>query len=214
MKGRFPMRYYAACLCALVLMLGFADVCLAHRVNVFAYVDADSVRVECAFSKSRKVRNGKLVITDGETGVTLLEGVSDEQGLFTFRPSDGFLRTGHGLRILLLAGEGHQDEWRVSAEELAALSEPVPGGEAPASSLSPVPASGPAASVSAPAAVSSMDAAALEALVGRVVEAKLTPVRQALARQQESGPGLRDVIGGIGWILGLLGLGTYMNYRR
>lgn len=209
------MKYHAACLGILLLLAGFTDVCHAHRVNVFAYVDGDAIQAECSFSKSRKVQNGKLLITDLETGAPLLEGITDEQGRFRFRPTDAFLGTGHGLNIRLLAGEGHQDDWQVSAEELQALSPPgQAGGSRTEAEQRPARSSAPKAAASGELVGSALGVADLEALVGRVVDAKLAPVRQTLARQQESGPDLRDIVGGIGWILGLLGLATYMKYRR
>lgn len=219
------MKRSAICLLALVLPLCFSDVSLAHRVNAFAYVDGDSIRVECSFSQSRKVMNGKLVIKDLETGAALLEGITDKAGVFRFRPDAAFLATGHGLNILLFAGEGHRAEWRVSPEELASLSQNGPKnrakGDIPARRPAPVPATGPASDPAATAspmgpaaAASTVDAAELEAIVGRVLDAKLAPVKQALARQQDSGPDLRDIVGGLGWIFGLLGLGAYMKYRR
>lgn len=204
-----------AVLCAAFFLLAcFAEDAPAHRANVFAFVDGDAVRVECSFSRSQKVRNGTLTVSDSETGAHLLQGRTDGEGVFRFRPPAGFLRTGHGLTIVLDAGEGHRDTWDVSPEELVSLSSASP--EAGTSSGAVAPSGSPAVpAVSVPATPPpAMGAAELEALVGRVVEAKLLPVKQALVRQEERGPGLRDIIGGIGWILGLLGLAAYLKYRR
>lgn len=207
------MKYATACITAFVLLLCFSGVGLAHRVNIFAYADGDAILVECSFSKSQKVRHGKLIFTDLATGATLLEGTTDEQGLFRFRPEPEFLKTGHGVNILLNAGEGHQSDWQVSPEELAALS---PSGEATPREARPAATPSPDTREieTRPAATPSPDARELEALIGRVMDAKLAPIKQSLARQEDRGPSLKDVIGGLGWILGLLGLATYMKYRR
>lgn len=200
------MKQYATCLAAFILLLCFSGTSYAHRVNVFAYVDGDAIQIECSFSKSQKVRNGKLTLTDMATGATLLEATTDEQGVFRFRPASEFLQTGHGLNILLNAGEGHQDDWQISAEELKALS---PADQVVSMQQAPLSSAENTAVLN-----SALTAAELEALVGRVVDAKLAPVRQALARQEDNGPELKDIIGGIGWILGLLGIAMYMKYRR
>jgi nickel transport protein len=205
------MKLRLALLGALLLSACFPGVSLAHRVNVFAYVDGEAIQTECAFSTKQKVRNGKLSISDRETGETLLEGSTDEQGLFRFRPADAFLRTGHGLRILLNAGEGHRNDWLVSAEELQAL---APSGQPEKSRAMPAGQPPPAAAEQRTPERAALDAAELEALLGRVLDAKLAPVKQALARQEDRGPGLRDVIGGLGWILGLLGLAAYLKHGR
>ena len=210
-------KWPALCLAVWVLLLGFAEPCMAHRVNVFAFVDNDAVQVEASFSKSQKVKNGTLIVSDSATGERLLEAVTDEQGLYRFRPSDDFLQTGHGLTILLLAGAGHQDSWQVEAEDLRALagsasvstpSPTVPVERAPEREAREVPALTPARDLP------SIDPIELEALVGKVLDARLAPIKQELARQQNPDPGLRDIIGGLGWIFGLLGLITYIRYRR
>ena len=213
---------------ALIPMLAVLVLCgvaHAHKVNVFAYVDADVIRVECSFSKSQKVVNGKLVITDRETGSLVHEGVTDAQGYYAFRPADVFMQTGHGLTIVLQAGEGHQDTWEVTPQELQAL---APQGSSSVSSTGPVsdrtsdsPASAtppPAANIpekhASPAVAHTLSQEALEALIGRVMDAKLAPIKQSLIRQEASEPRLQDILGGIGWILGLVGLATFLRYRK
>lgn len=200
------MKYCGALVTALVLLLGFSGTGHAHKVNVFAYVDADAIQVECYFTRSQKVRHGKLVVSDLSTGETLLEGTTDEQGLFRFQPDPAFLNTGHGMNVLLNAGEGHQSNWEISPAELASLSPAGQGMQPP----SAVRAAEGGQALQAPLAAD----AELEALIGRIMDAKLAPIKQSLARQADSGPNLRDIIGGIGWILGLLGLATYLRYRR
>ncbi len=206
------MKAVSLCFATLAAFFALCGAGLAHKVNVFAFVDGDEIQVECSFSRSQKVKNGKLVITDLETGDMLLQGITDDKGIFRFRPSDEFLRTGHGLNIRLNAGEGHLDDWRIPAEELLALSPNA----LPAAPALPPPRRAaetlavPAQTVVAPA----LNAEQLEAIITRVVDAKLAPINQALARQSEREHDWRDIIGGIGWILGLLGLATYLKCRR
>lgn len=204
-------------LCFFAAFLALSGQCLAHRVNVFAYVDGDAIQVECGFGRGLRVRNGKIAVADLETGAVILEGVTDEHGLFRFRPSDDFLATGHGLVIRLNAGEGHQNDWKVTAEELLGLSGRVRG--APSSPPTPAAADAPehgAPNVETPETppAAGMDNAGIEAIVGRVLDEKLAPFRQTFVRPPDREPDFRDIIGGIGWILGLLGLGTYLKYRR
>ncbi|MDR1519190.1 MAG: hypothetical protein LBU23_03470 [Planctomycetota bacterium] len=210
------MRRFPSLLAALAAFMSLSGQCLAHRVNVFAFVDGDEIQVECGFSRSQKVKNGKLVISDLETGDTLLEGATDDQGRFRFRPSDEFLSIGHGLNIRLYAGEGHQDDWKIAPEELRALSRTggvgasAPAKAGAAAARQTVPSSG----ENRTASLSGIDLAELEASIGKIMDAKLSPIKQDLARQRNGEPGLRDIVGGIGWILGLLGLAAYMKHRR
>ena len=50
--------------------------------------------------------------------------------------------------------------------------------------------------------------------VERALENKLRPVMEMLTEVRDRGPTLRDVIGGIGYIIGLVGLAAYLRYRR
>ena len=210
-----------------VVFLLLSGVCHAHRVNVFAYVDGEVLRVEASFSKSQKVVKGQLRVTDRETGDPVHEGTTDEQGRYSFRPSQAFLATGHGLLITLRAGEGHQNTWEVTPEELLALSaqgdtgrdaggdtgarghEPAAGTLPSAEALSPA-----EATPHPPPSTVTMPKDELETLIGKVLDAKLAPIKQSLARQETSGPGVQDIIGGIGWILGLVGIAAYMKSRK
>ena len=209
------MKYSTACFLCIVLLVFFPVASQAHKVNVFAFADGDTIQVECYFSKKHKVKNGKLVFTDIETGATIFEGTTDEQGIFGFRPDADFLKTGHGLNILLNAGEGHQNNWRISPEELAALSQYAQA-ETPAhdKQAAPVEQSSGLLADSRTIAVAALDAAELETIIGRVMDAKLVPIKQTLARHEDGGPTLNDIIGGLGWIIGLLGLAAYMKFRR
>ncbi len=209
------MKLHSLFLLSLTAFLFLAGQALAHKVSVFAFVDGGEIQVECRFSRSQKVKNGKLVITDIESSDVILEGVTDEQGLFRFRPPEDFLATGHGLNIRLFAGEGHQDDWKITPEELRALSGT---GLVETSSDSPAPDMAKQQerleTPSGSGAPSTINATEIEAIVSKVLDAKLAPINQTLARQQNDEPRWRDIIGGIGWIIGLLGLAAYMKYRR
>ncbi len=50
--------------------------------------------------------------------------------------------------------------------------------------------------------------------VQAVVRRELEPVKQMLANMSQSGPGVTEVIGGIGYILGLFGMVAYMKSRK
>jgi nickel transport protein len=45
----------------------------------------------------------------------------------------------------------------------------------------------------------------LSTIVEEVVERKIAPLRSMLAEQNLSGPGLTEIIGGLGWIVGIFG---------
>ncbi len=214
------MRSTCVFIMSMLLLLTAAAPAFAHRVNVFAYADGEAVRVECSFSKSQKVRHGRLLITDSRTGAELIRAETDEQGAFSWKPDAAFLQSGHGVKIHLNAGEGHQASWIMEGSELAVI-----GGASPAVSGKPG-QPGVRKESSGPSGVQKNAAPAgtagpgpeWEERMDALLEARLAPMRQmlgqALAALQDDSPRLRDVVGGIGWIIGLLGMGAYMRYRR
>lgn len=190
---------------ALILALCAPHAALAHRVNIFAWTDGDSVVVESAFNRGSPVRGGEIVVHDAADGAELLRGRTDDRGTFRF-PIPERMRRGHGLRIVVLAGEGHRNEWMMEASE-AAASGPAGGDAAPA----PAPA---VSAASAPEPAGDQARAATPEDVRRIVDAALAPLRRELAARNAAGPNLRDIIGGLGWILGLAGIAAYFRRRR
>jgi nickel transport protein len=53
----------------------------------------------------------------------------------------------------------------------------------------------------------------LQALVEQALDRKLAPIMHRLVALDQ-GPSLSDIIGGIGYIIGLVGLAAYFNSRR
>lgn len=210
-------------LAAAVLLLSPAGA-LAHRVNIFAYVEGDTVHVECGYSRSDRVRFGDIAVSDPATKEVFLTGKTDDKGNFSFSVPPAARARQADLHILLRAGEGHQNDWTVKAEEYltaapaaGALSvrpavpaaTAAPGGP---SGETPAVASGPAAGPTD--VVATMDPAALQAVVEAAVEKKIAPIRKMLLDEKEKGPGLTEIAGGIGYLVGLAGLLAYAQSRR
>src|SRR4030042_7215724 len=58
--------------------------------------------------------------------------------------------------------------------------------------------------------------AEIEAIVESVIDRKLKPMERMLVKLQESSgkPGFTEIIGGIGYIIGILGIIAYFKARR
>ena len=54
----------------------------------------------------------------------------------------------------------------------------------------------------------------VETIVDAALDRHLAPLRRALAARNETEPTLRDIVGGLGWIMGLVGIGLYFSRRR
>jgi nickel transport protein len=54
----------------------------------------------------------------------------------------------------------------------------------------------------------------LEAVIETVLDRKLQPITRMLAEMRQEGPGISDIFGGIGYILGLVGIALYIQNRK
>lgn len=213
------MTRYAIAVCALLTaILCLAPSSHAHRVNIFAYVDGDTVVTESGYSRTSRVMSGTIEVFDAATGQRLLSGTTDDTGHFAF-PIPEQARAGTmDLRLLLSAGEGHQAEWTVKAEELATAgtmaqttaaqpTAPAPEQSAPQTEALPL-LSTKAGQQDQPAAAP-LTSAQADAMLRR----ELAPIKQMLAELNQPGPGMTEIIGGIGYILGIFGIAAYMKSR-
>jgi nickel transport protein len=185
-----------------VICLMSAPPAYGHNVSIFAWVESDTVHTESKFSGGKRVRGGKIEAFDHQ-GRSIHTGTTNDEGYHGFAVPAGAKE----LKIVLTAGMGHTNHWTIRAEELGAAevrdSPPIDQGR-PEALPSP-----PAAA--AERASTGLDAQAIEAIVERVVERKLAPIRSQLAGQ---GWTLRDVLAGLGYILGLVGLASYLHHRK
>ena len=106
-------------ICVLSLIFCIAPIlnsAWAHRVNVFAWVQGDTVYVESKFAGGKMVKAGKIVVMDSQ-GNELRSGLTNDQGEFSFKIP---MRT--DLKIVLIAGQGHQAQWIIPAAEIEGIS--------------------------------------------------------------------------------------------
>ena len=146
----------------------------------------------------KKVKQGLVRVFD-LTGKKLLEGRTNEQGEFVFKPPSLLI----DLRIEVEAGMGHKAAFVLKAEESSDHLGPeriqdVTGEEKNVSS-------GPV----------STHEEQIRMIVEQVLDARLKPVMRELVEiRKEKGPGFIEIIGGIGYILGIMGLILYFKTRE
>ena len=97
-----------------VVTLLLSGTALAHKVNVFAYVEAGKVYTESYFPDGSPVEGGKVLVYDSQNNL-LLEGVTDKKGLFNFAVSKV-----DDLTIVIEATMGHKNSFKLKKAELEA----------------------------------------------------------------------------------------------
>jgi nickel transport protein len=187
----------------IVIVLFAAIDAHAHRVTIFAWVDGDTVHTQSKFSGGKKVSNGEIHVFDPD-GTLLLKGNTDEKGEFSFK-----VPKKTSLKIKLVAGMGHQNEWIVAAEEIG-VKQPVSYLTSDQSQdLNDV-----METKSDTVMASGLTREDVEQAVDRALEKKLKPVVQMLSDLNDPKPGISDIFGGIGYIIGLVGIGAYFKSRK
>ncbi len=189
------------CILTLLLLILLPGQALAHKINVFAWVSGDTVTVESNFSANRPLINGTVTVSDKATNKVLLEGTGDRKGVFTFKIPALAKQQAMDLLIVVAGDEGHRNHWVVPATEY--LLDHAP------STTTSQPTATPAAATS-----TNMDTAQLKQIVQEVMSQELAPIRRSLAMAAEKKPTFQDIMGGIGYILGLAGLVAWMKNRR
>ena len=101
---------YGAILVAAILM--FAGTAMAHKVNLFAYVEAGKIYTESYFPDGRPVEGGKVRVYDSQNKL-LVEGVTDKEGLFSFD-----IPKIDDLTIELDATMGHKNSYKLKKAEV------------------------------------------------------------------------------------------------
>lgn len=178
----------------------------AHQVYLFAWVEGDTVYTESYFGGKRKVAGGTIHVY-GPSSRELLTGRTDDQGAFSFPVPQ---RT--DLRIVLDASMGHRAEFVLKADELPGS--PAPGADKAAphkdSWVSDKNATGEVVPGSTAVSVEEM-----RCMVESALDQRLKPITRSLARlEHEQGPGLTEILGGVGYILGLMGVYLYGRSRN
>jgi len=198
------LRYGITCFIATMILsfLG-SGTALAHKVILFAWVEGDTVFIESKFSGGKRVKGGMITVSD-LGGNQLLSGKTNNRGEFSFKIPKKIT-----LKIVLVAGMGHRGEWTIPVEEIEMVSviekrESVQQETAenePKSIMRSIPASKPCSDE-------------IQLAVEKALDKKLKPIMKLLAESREQGPTFHDIFGGIGYIFGLVGLATYIHYRR
>ena len=210
MKFYFP-KIFVAVLAILYVLPWMVSSASAHRVNVFAWVEGDTIYVEGKFAGGKKVNAGEIVVMDPR-GVELLSGLTYAQGEFSFK-----VPKQTDLKIVLSAGQGHQGEWIIRADEISNLpSKTVPGTSIETAAQSIRKEAGSETTTDRKTVVpeTAISPEELEAIIESVVDRKLKPITGMLTEMRQDGPSLRDIFAGIGYILGLVGIAAYVHSRK
>lgn len=171
----------------------------AHKVNVFAYVEGEKIYTESYFNDGKKCIDSKIKVFDNQ-GNKLLEGLTDKEGEFSFEvPSEN-----GNLKIVLTASMGHRAEYSISADEIrGSVGLIKEENEEPVSIVFPE--------------TSSVDLKEIQSIIEDTLDEKLKPIMREIIeikKSQEDRISPTEIIGGIGYIIGIFGIAAYFLSRK
>jgi len=185
-----------------VLSLSISCHAIAHNVMGGVYAEGFEIEGEAGFSNGAMANPGTVVKVTDDAGNSLGEVLTDEEGAFVFTAKKHIT---HHFEINM--GAGHVLKMQLPAEEL------------------PDNANDDLTSTSVNNAVTndvkqaadqktSKNAQAVNTLLlEKAIAKQLKPLRREIQELKEKS-GLRDIIGGIGYIFGLLGLVAFLRERK
>ena len=178
-------------LVSLVLACLFPNPSLAHRVGLFAWVDGAYIKGESKFSNGKPAKDAKIFVSLLASKTLVTTTTTDREGLFSVKIPEKAKEEGVILQVD--AGEGHQNSWEMEASEFGGMAQNV---EMRSDSQE----------VSGAQDVSSLR---------NIIREELAPIKRELAKAKEHTPGLIEIIGGIGWLIGLAAIGqAWINKRK
>ncbi|EPY02349.1 hypothetical protein [Magnetospirillum fulvum] len=192
------IRRFAFVIAVIALALGTGSPpALAHKMKIFASATGATILGYAYFNADSRAVQTKVSVR-GADGSTVFTGVTDDKGQFAVQATR---RMDHHISVI--GDDGHMATFTVTAAELPD-SLPPAGGAAPA----------PAAAVPAAAAATVVGSDDLRNFIDQSVSRQLRPLREQIDAYQEK-IWLHDVIGGIGYIVGVAGLAFgFANRRR
>ena len=188
---------------------------LAHKLKVFASAAGARIEGNAYFAGGSPAAGATVLIQDSQ-GRVLATLDPDEDGGFGYQAQ---APVGHV--VVARTDDGHEARWSISADELApgfasakaAEPEAPPSDAGLPSPPSPsAPPNGPPVEPQPPTESRSGLDPQLTATIEQAVARQVRPLREALNAAQDQAR-LHDILGGLGYILGLTGLALWMRGR-
>ncbi|MEO0142379.1 MAG: hypothetical protein ABIL70_04030 [candidate division WOR-3 bacterium] len=181
-----------------IILLFIPAICLAHKINIFATVEGNKIYTQSYASDGGKIKGGEIEVYD-KSGNKLLTGKTDSLGEFSF-----VIPKKDDLKIVVIGGMGHRAETVISADELPDIKKEVAAKVEKKEVCKEIPST----------EITVIDTILLERIVERVVDGKINPVLRLIAEQKKDRIRITEVIGGIGYIFGIVGIIAFFMKRK
>lgn len=198
------------------LLVVLAVLCMAlpveaHRLKLFATVTDGAISGYGFFVGGGRAGDVDVIVRDA-AGAEIARVKTDAVGAFSYRPA-----APGAFTLTLDTGDGHATEVAIAPERFAEVAPPATAEPAPAADT-PAPPSGAAFEPDALARAVAVEvgkslAATVDRAAERAVARQIQPLLEAYA-EAEARIRVNDILGGLSWIVGLVGIGAWVLSRR
>ena len=190
----------------MLLLLGLFSTAQAHNVIAGAYVDGLLIEGEIGLSNGEMALPGLVVDVMDSAGNKIAETRTGEDGLFSYQATQAMQ---HRFRADM--GAGHIADIVVEAEEFAVDTVVETTDTQPPTTSPSLTSTTPGTEITSP--LTAIGPQQLESLIRRAVSQQIKPLQKELRAYKEKVM-LRDIAGGLGFIIGLFGIAAWFTSRK
>lgn len=183
----------------------------AHKTRIFAYGDNDQIVGEAAFSGGKKAKNITVSIIDAETGSTLATGRTDDHGNFSIAIPEQAIKEQLDLLVVGDGGDGHRAQWLLEAAAYLTTGDTTAPGQ---STGEVAPPAEHAAAETRPARQQCLTEQQFQKQLAQTLGTQLQPIKHILAQSQQRSMTLQDILGSIGYLIGVAGIISYFKSKK
>jgi len=196
MKGMRPKLTLLFCSILCLAFLAGTPAALAHRLNVFALLEGNYVNGEAYFNDGSPAKSSKVLIKNRE-GDVLAEGKTDENGRFNLKLPQLPVEA---VTVVVEGGVGHRGETTLEPP-MGSKKFTATQVESKAFEKSPV---------------QSIPSEAIEEIIKNAVKEEMESIRSELIKMnmELSKPKVTEILGGIGYIVGLFGAALWVKGKN
>jgi len=201
-QNRFPLLHSRHFLAVALLLFFAISTAEAHKLNMFSYVEGEEIYIEAYFADGKRAKNSAVKVYDPQEQL-VYDGMTDDEGGHQFptpKKTD--------LKIVVDAGMGHQTSYTLLASELAG----EPSNTTAVTPSHPA-ADAPTEVITTAATPPTMNIEQIKPIITQAVSQAVKPLQREIS-EMKSKTSMSDIIGGIGYIIGLLGLFAYLEARK
>lgn len=184
---------------------------LAHRLSIYAHAQDGQINAEGYYYDGKPCSACTIEIFQADSTM-LTNGVTDDNGIFSTPagPASGI------LSLVLTDAGGHRAEQTLALKAQPAQAPPAPTSGTPPSGPEPLDTASPQPPMPTPHTQAITPNTDISQQIDSALEKRLRPVQEELRRIRIASekPGLTEILGGIGYILGLFGIWAFTKSRK